>query len=160
MTTYMLEREIRIPRPLSEVFSFFADAGNLQRLTPPWLSFRIVSSLPIEMRTGARIDYQLRLRGVPIQWTSEITAWDPPHRFVDEQRRGPYRLWIHEHTFEADGADTVVRDRVRYAVPGGALVHRFLVAPDLEKVFDHRHQEMRRALGESAGNRKIVSPKV
>src|SRR5579871_5848818 len=86
-----------LPRPLEEVFPFFADAGNLPILTPPWLHFHILTTRPIEMRRGALIDYRLRIHGLPIRWQSEIVEWDPPHRFVDEQRRGPYRLWHHEH---------------------------------------------------------------
>jgi ligand-binding SRPBCC domain-containing protein len=136
---FKLERDQLIERPLPEVFSFFADARNLAVITPPWLNFEIRSNQPIEMAAGTVIDYRLALRGVPLRWRSEITVWDPPVRFVDEQRRGPYRYWIHEHTFEADGAGrTIVGDRVRYAVPGGSLVHRLFVEPDLERVFAYR----------------------
>jgi ligand-binding SRPBCC domain-containing protein len=95
---FTLETRLFLPRPLEIVFPFFADAGNLEILTPPWLRFEIVTPRPIAMRAGALIEYRLRLHGVPLRWQSEITAWEPPHRFVDEQRRGPYRAWIHEHT--------------------------------------------------------------
>lgn len=136
---FTLERHQVVDRPLPEVFAFFADARNLALITPPWLNFEIRSAQPIEMVEGAVIDYRLKLRGVPLNWRSEITVWDPPFRFVDEQRRGPYRYWIHEHTFGADGAGrTIVGDRVRYDVPGGALVHRLFVEPDLERVFAYR----------------------
>ena len=134
MRTFELTSEVLLPRRLAEVFPFFADAGNLERLTPPWLRFRVLTPERIEMRPGAIIDYRLRLRGVPIRWRSEITAWEPPFRFVDEQRRGPYRLWIHEHRFEERAGQTLASDHVRYAVPGGRLVHRILVRPDLERV--------------------------
>jgi ligand-binding SRPBCC domain-containing protein len=106
-------------RPVSEVFSFCADAGNLDVITPPWLRFQILTPRPMAMRVGAQIDYRLRLRGLPLRWQSEITVWQPPHRFVDEQRRGPYRAWRHEHTFTAQDGGTLVGDRVRYAVLGG-----------------------------------------
>jgi ligand-binding SRPBCC domain-containing protein len=138
-----LDREIRLPRPRDAVFGFFADPGNLEFLTPSWLGFRIVEPRPSAVSRGARIRYRLRLRGIPVAWTSVISAWEPPRRFVDEQVRGPYRIWIHEHTFEEDGDGTVVRDRVLYAVPGGVWVDRLLVRPDLERIFDYRHERLR-----------------
>src|SRR3954468_23005074 len=101
---------ILLPRPVTEVFMFFAEPGNLETLTPPWLRFHILTPQPILMRAGARIDYRLRVHGLPVRWQSEITAWEPPVRFVDEQRRGPYRVWVHEHTFEEGDGGTEVRD--------------------------------------------------
>jgi ligand-binding SRPBCC domain-containing protein len=145
---HRLRWETRIPRPLEEVFAVFAEPENLERITPPWLHFRIVSPRPIVMRPGARIDYHLRLHGLPVPWTSEITVWNPPTRFVDEQVRGPYRLWVHEHAFHADGDGTVVSDFVRYAVPGGALVNRFFVRPDLDRIFRYRVEALRQILSE------------
>lgn len=142
MKTYQLQTELWLPRRRTEVFEFFADTGNLEQITPPWLHFRITTQGPIEMRAGALIDYRLRLHGLPIKWRTEITCWDPPRRFVDEQRRGPYRLWIHEHTFaEIDGGTRVV-DRVTYAVCLGPLVQRLLVGPDLRRIFDYRKRKL------------------
>lgn len=140
--------ELWLPRPREEVFPFFADAHNLERITPPLLRFRIVTPDPIEMRTGTLIDYRMRIRGLPVRWRSEITVWDPPHRFVDEQRRGPYRVWIHEHTFDEHDGGTLCHDRVRYAHLGGSLVHRFLVRPDIEKIFEHRREVLRGIFGQ------------
>lgn len=137
-----LHREIVIGRPRETVFAFFADACNLEVLTPPWLSFHIETPAPIAMKVGARIDYRLRLYGVSLGWTSEITVWEPPHRFVDEQLSGPYRKWIHEHRFEETGGGTIVGDHVLYAVPGGAPVNRIIVAPQLKKIFDYRHRQL------------------
>ena len=143
MREFTLDRSQTIDRPLGEGFAFFSDAQNLSTITPDWLKFRIVTPTPIEMGAGTLIDYQIKLHGIPLPWQSEITAWDPPHRFVDEQRRGPYRYWIHEHTFVADGVNrTIIRDRVRYAVPGGALVHKLFVEPDLARVFTYRARKM------------------
>jgi ligand-binding SRPBCC domain-containing protein len=139
--------EIQLARPIEEVFAFFADAQNLQTLTPPWLRFEILTRGSIKMARGTRIDYRLRLHGFPLRWTSEITAWEPPRRFVDEQVRGPYRVWIHQHTFEERDGGTVVRDDVRYAVPGGALIDRLFVRPDLRKVFEYRHSRLREIFG-------------
>lgn len=142
-----LERSTRLPRPLDEVFAFFAEASNLEELTPPWLAFDIVTERPIEMSEGTLIDYRLRVRGLPLRWRSEITVWDPPHRFVDEQRKGPYRLWHHEHRFEPDGADaTRVIDRVDYAVWLDPLVHPF-VRRDVEKIFDYRQERLGELFG-------------
>ncbi len=139
---FTLTTEQWLPRPLTEIFSFFADAGNLDLLTPRWLRFEILTPRPIEMRVGARIEYRLRLRGLPLRWQSEITAWQPLYRFVDEQRRGPYRAWIHEHIFQERDGGTLVRDRVQYAVCGGELVERLFVRRDLEKIFAYRHRRL------------------
>ena len=143
--------EQTLPRPISEVFAFFSDAGNLEAITPPWLRFHVLTSCPIEMRVGTLIDYRLRIRGIPLRWRSEITAWEPPHRFVDEQRRGPYRLWRHEHTFEPCAGGTLCRDRVRYAVPFDFLAHRWLVRPDIERIFAYRRKQLARFLSSPAG---------
>lgn len=147
MKIHTLETSIFLPRAREEVFAFFADAGNLELLTPPWLNFSILTPQPIPMREGTRIQYRLRLHGVPLRWESEITCWEPPLRFVDEQRRGPYRLWVHEHRFEEEKGGTRVSDRVRYAVPGGELINRLFVAPDLNRIFRYRQRKMLELLG-------------
>jgi ligand-binding SRPBCC domain-containing protein len=117
-----------------------ADPRNLERLTPDWLHFEILTPAEINLRQGALLDYRLRLRGIPLRWQSEISVWEPPQRFVDRQTKGPYSLWVHEHTFKEQNGGTVVVDRVEYAVPGGRLVDRFFVAPDLKRIFQYRHQ--------------------
>ena len=142
MRRFVLDAEQLLPRPLGEVFAFFSDPGNLQRITPPWLDFEIIGGHDRQMRAGLLIDYRLRIHGLPVRWQSEITIWDPPRRFVDEQRRGPYRLWIHEHTFEARGNSTLVRDRLQYAVPGGVLVQKLFVARDVDRIFAFRRQRL------------------
>jgi ligand-binding SRPBCC domain-containing protein len=100
MHIHQFRSEIWLARPIKEVFAFFSNAANLDSITPPWLSFRTVARQPIEMHAGTVIDYRLRVRGFPVQWRSEITEWEPPYHFVDEQIRGPYRLWIHAHRFQ------------------------------------------------------------
>lgn len=145
-----LRSELWLPRPLSEVFPFFADARNLQRITPPWLSFEVLTPAPIEMRPGARIDYRLRVHGVPLRWQSEITVWEPPYRFVDEQRRGPYRLWHHEHTFRENNGGTLCGDIVQYASRGGPLrpmIEALFVRRDVDKIFRYRREVLERELG-------------
>lgn len=136
---FKLTNELWLPQPPEEVFPFFADAGNLERLTPPSLRFRILTPPPIEMAVGTLIDYRIRLRGIPMRWQSEITVWEPPHRFIDEQRRGPYRLWVHEHTFDARDGGTLATDIVQYAVFGGAIVQRLFVASELARIFEYRN---------------------
>jgi ligand-binding SRPBCC domain-containing protein len=139
---FTLETRLLLPCPLEIVFPFFADAGNLEILTPPWLRFEIVTPRPIAMRPGALIDYRLRLHGIPLRWQSEITVWEPPHRFVDEQRQGPYRAWIHEHTFTESKDGSEVRDFVRYAAPGGWLVDRLFVRHDVRRIFEYRTRKL------------------
>lgn len=141
MHEFVLEREQQIPYSIDRVFDFFADAANLEAITPPWLHFEIVTPRPIVMRVGARIEYRLRWRIVPIRWLTEITHWEPPHRFVDLQLKGPYRLWHHTHTFEAKPDCTLMRDVVRYALPlgwVGDVAHRIKVRNDLNAIFDYR----------------------
>ena len=133
-----------LPQPRDKVFAFFSDATQLETITPPSLSFSVLSPLPIAMQPGTLIDYRLRLRGIPLRWQSRIEVWEPPLRFVDVQVRGPYRRWHHEHIFEEFQGGTVCRDVVDYAVPGGWLVDRLLVRRDLLKIFAFRQQTLAR----------------
>lgn len=137
---YLLHAECVLPCPLDEVFPFFADARNLQQLTPAWVNFEILTSGEIAMHAGALIDYRLRIRGVPLRWRTKITAWEPQRRFVDEMLRGPYRWWRHEHAFEECPGGTRVVDRVHYGVPGGALVNWLVVSRDVRAIFAYRQQ--------------------
>lgn len=137
----VLEREQFFPLPPERVFAPFADAANLQAITPPWLHFQIISELPIEMGEGAVIEYRLRLHGLPVRWRTVIETWDPPYRFTDVQERGPFALWHHTHTFEPVAGGTLARDRVRYRVgfgPFGEIAHALLVGRDLARIFDFR----------------------
>ncbi|MEZ6066961.1 MAG: SRPBCC family protein [Planctomycetaceae bacterium] len=139
--------EIMLPRPIDDVFEFFGDAAQLQTLTPDWLHFQIITPLPIVMEPGRLIDYRIRLHGVPIGWRTEIAAWEPPLRFVDQQLRGPYRLWHHEHRFESTATGTRVIDIVDYRVPGGWLIDRLFVRRDLRRIFEYRHHKLEELLG-------------
>jgi ligand-binding SRPBCC domain-containing protein len=142
MNPRTLRSEIWLPRPLEEVFAFFAEVRNLQDITPEWLDFEILTPTPIVMCAGALIDYRLKVHGFTIRWQSEITVWEPPRRFVDEQRRGPYRLWIHEHSFETRDGGTLVSDSVRYAAPGGVLMEWLFVRRDVERIFQFRRDKL------------------
>ncbi len=148
MRVFYLDASTIVPRALDETFAFFADAGNLQALTPPWLHFQILTPLPIAMASGTIIDYRIRLHGIPITWKTRITEWNPPHSFIDEQIKGPYTLWRHRHTFGPDPAGsggTLVRDHVEYAIPGwllSPLIERWIVRPDLDRIFGYRQAAM------------------
>jgi ligand-binding SRPBCC domain-containing protein len=154
------QSELWLPQRREEVFAFFSDARNLDAITPPWVRFRMETVGPVEMKRGALIDYKLRVRGFPIRWRTKITEWKPPVRFVDEQLRGPYRLWIHEHEFEPRDGGTLVRDRVRYAVPFDFLVHNLFVRRDVARIFAYRTESLQRRFGSrgidlSANNVKL-----
>jgi ligand-binding SRPBCC domain-containing protein len=141
MKTSVFETEQWLPLPPQDVFYFFSDALNLELLTPPWLQFKVLTPSPLELSQGTVIDYQLRLHGIPLRWQSQITVWEPPYRFVDQQLKGPYRWWVHEHTFTEGKGGTLARDRVDYAVPGGWLARKLLVERDLKKIFNYRKLE-------------------
>jgi ligand-binding SRPBCC domain-containing protein len=140
LTDAVLERTQLVAAPIEEAFAFFADARNLEPITPPWLRFRIVEA-PGELGRGARLRYRLTLFGVPIHWRTEIVAWTPPRGFVDVQRRGPFLLWEHTHRLRPVAGGTEIYDHVRYRLflgPLGALVRRLLVRGWIEGIFDYR----------------------
>ncbi|MBM3878513.1 MAG: SRPBCC family protein [Verrucomicrobia bacterium] len=147
MRELTLHTELWLPRPRDEVFPFFADARNLGVITPPWLRFEVLTPAPIVMRCGALIDYRIRVHGVPLRWRTEIAAWDPPHRFVDVQRRGPYRLWHHTHTFSERDGGTLCADRVRYWPWGGRVVDWLFVRRDVKRIFEYRQARLRELFG-------------
>jgi ligand-binding SRPBCC domain-containing protein len=124
------------------VFSFFSDAHNLERITPPFLKFNVVTPDPIVIAVVTRIRYRLSLRGVPILWESEITVGEPPHRFVDDQKRAPNRYWKHSHRFAQFNNGTQVSDYLQYAVWGGSLINFLFVAPDVRKIFAYRREQL------------------
>jgi ligand-binding SRPBCC domain-containing protein len=133
-----------VPRPIDEVFDFFSHPSNLQVLTPKLLNFHITEA-PEKIQTGSLIKYRLRIHGVPVRWTTEIAAWNPPHSFIDVQLSGPYKLWRHEHKFIAARGGTMLTDVVQYALPFGPLgklVHRLFVRRDVERIFEFRSQKM------------------
>lgn len=141
MTLFEFRTELWLPRPRHEISPFFADANNLQAITPPWLNFQVLTP-KMEIRAGALIDYRLRVRGVPLRWRTHIKVWEPPGRFVDEQLRGPYRRWVHEHTFVDSNGGTLCRDHVQYAVWGGRLVEWLFVWRDVRRIFDYRQRRL------------------
>jgi ligand-binding SRPBCC domain-containing protein len=146
-SSHRLYRKTVIPAALTEVFAFFSQAENLDRITPPWLHFRILTPTPLELQRNKRIDFSLRLNRILVRWTTEISEWDPPHSFEDTQIKGPYRQWVHYHRFTASDRSTVMEDAVFYRVPGWIfepLVHSYLVRPKLEAIFDYRENQVQR----------------
>ncbi|HSM52141.1 MAG TPA: SRPBCC family protein [Thermoanaerobaculia bacterium] len=142
-----------LAQPLERVFPFFADAANLGRITPPELGFEILSPQPIAMAAGALIDYRIRLWGLPLAWRTEITRWEPPHLFEDVQLKGPYRQWIHRHTFTPlPGDRTLMEDEVRYRLPLAPLgdLALPLVRRQLARIFAHRRRVCAERFGEVA----------
>jgi len=147
MNVHTLTRTQFLPSPPEEVFVFFQSPENLGVITPPRLSFRILTPLPIVMGVGTLIDYTVRWLGVPVRWTTMITAYDAPRLFVDQQIRGPYSLWHHTHAFERRDGGTVMTDTVRYVVPyglWGGFVHRVLVRRQVQEIFDYRAEAIAR----------------
>ena len=147
MSIQTLERTQLLPQKPDEVFPFFEDPANLAGITPPWLAFRMLTSVPIAMKVGAVIDYTIRWLGIPVRWRTLITAYRPPAEFIDAQIKGPYLLWHHTHTFRAAEGGTEMTDVVRYALPFGILgdlVHAVVVRRQVEKIFDYRAEAISR----------------
>jgi ligand-binding SRPBCC domain-containing protein len=145
MRVFTLRQQQLLPGRPDEVFAFFADARNLEAITPPLLRFEVVTPGEIPMRVGTLIQYRLTVRGIGLDWLTSIQDWDPPHRFVDVQVRGPYALWHHTHTFEPtpDRSGTLMSDTVRYAIgfgPLGALAARAFVHRDVARIFAFRRE--------------------
>jgi ligand-binding SRPBCC domain-containing protein len=143
MRIFTLRREQLLPGTPEAVFPFFADARNLEAITPPLLRFEVVTPGAIPMRVGTLIQYRLTLRGIGVDWLTSIQEWEPPQRFVDVQVRGPYQLWHHTHEFAPapGGEGTLMRDTVRYAIgfgPLGRLAARAFVHRDVQNIFDFR----------------------
>lgn len=162
MADHTLRTSVRLSVPRSRVFAFFSDAANLARITPPELAFRIRTPLPIAMREGALIDYTIGLHGIPMKWRTRITRWVPNEEFADEQLRGPYALWVHQHRFRDDGAGgTIIDDEVRYRLPLGVLgelVHP-IVRMQLRRIFRFRTAAVRELLGSPAAPTADEAPR-
>jgi ligand-binding SRPBCC domain-containing protein len=149
MAEFILTRQMALPLPRAQVFEFFADAGNLEKITPPELQFHIITPQPMRLGQDSIIEYDLRLRGFLIHWRTLISKWDPPFEFIDEQIRGPYKQWIHRHVFtELPNGDTSIEDIVHYRLPVeplGDLLH-FMVRGELERIFDFRQKAVEEIL--------------
>ena len=140
---FVLQRKQFISCSRSEIFAFFCDAKNLQRITPASLQFQIVQPKGVAVHEGMLIDYKLRLFGVPFHWQSRIESFEPGERFVDVQLHGPYRVWRHLHEFRDVPGGTEMLDRVDYSLPLGPLGsfgHWAFVQRILGHIFDYRRE--------------------
>ncbi|MCU1219864.1 MAG: cyclase/dehydrase [Candidatus Angelobacter sp.] len=147
---YTLGFAQQVSRPLPEVFAFFSRVENLETLTPPWLNFRVLKVDPHPIQQGTLISYSLRVHGIPLRWTSEIMVWEPPHRFVDLQRQGPYKLWRHEHRLEARNGGTLISDTISLGLPFGILgqiAYRLKVRSDVDEIFAFRKKKVATLFG-------------
>lgn len=153
MAEYLFTSSLTIDLVRDKVFEFFSNAENLERLTPPELKFHIVTPLPINIKKGALIDYELSLYGLPIKWRTEITHWEPPFEFIDTQLSGPYKQWIHRHRFiEPEPGKTQMEDEVRYRLPLEPLgdIAQFFIERQLKYIFGYRQKVIAELLDENA----------
>lgn len=149
MAEHILTRQLTLDLPIRKVFEFFADAGNLERITPPELNFNIITRQPIDVKQGTLIDYQLKLRGIPVKWRTEIAVWNPPYSFVDRALKSPYKQWIHRHTFSAiSETKTAIEDEVKYRLPLEPFgdVANWFVRRELDYIFDFRQKIVKEIL--------------
>ncbi len=139
-----------LAKPPAELFTFFGDAFKLQEITPAILNFRVITPAPIHIQAGTLINYKLKVRGIPLRWTTRISDWNPPYSFRDEQLKGPYRQWIHTHTFTPENGGTRCDDLVEYAPPGGPLaplINKLVVQRDVEQIFAYRAKVLAELFG-------------
>ena len=149
----VLERVTRITAPLDEVFEFFGEPRNLERITPPWLGFEIVSMPDGVLKQGDRIEYRIRLFGIPVRWVTRIVSWRENESFEDLQERGPYAYWLHLHRFEEVDGGIRMTDRVEYRLPFGMLgwwVAGWWVRRRLDEIFDYRSRVIQEAFAGGA----------
>ena len=143
MPNYKLKRNQFIPQPINQVFPFFSKPENLEIITPRDLHFSILTSKPIDMKTGQVIDYLIRLKGIKMYWSSVISSYDPPYSFVDEQIRGPFSNWIHSHNFKEINGGTIITDHIEYSIPFkliGRIANYIFVERKLVDIFDYREK--------------------
>ena len=144
----VLERSQVVPVDVDKAFAFFADAWNLEKITPPWLRFRIYEAPPM-LKLGSLLEYRLGLFGMPIRWRTEIVEWRPPFGFTDVQLTGPYRHWEHTHRLRRVDGGTEIYDHVVYRLPYeplASLIAPATVRPWLAAIFDYRARQTKASL--------------
>jgi ligand-binding SRPBCC domain-containing protein len=155
---YNLKSEQLINLPIEKVFSFFERPENLSLITPNWLKFEILTPEPLTMKSGAIFDYKIKIFIFPSSWKTLITDYNPPYKFVDVQAKGPYKKWIHTHTFEETKEGTIVRDNVDYDIYGGklgALINEIYIKHSLRSIFNYRVKAIERHLSPKKLNSKF-----
>ncbi|MGD9789272.1 MAG: SRPBCC family protein [Phycisphaerales bacterium] len=153
----MLEVSQWLPVTPDELWPFFTDIANLERITPDWVNFKILTPPGTPVHEGVILDYRIRIRGVGVHWRTRISAFDPPHRFVDEQIKGPYSLWRHEHRFHEERGGTRCLDRVDYRSPLGVILHPMFVDRDVRRIFEFRAQALRKLFGGDEADHPVIS---
>ena len=146
---YQFKEKQFINLRIEEVFQYFSNPANLQKITPKYLDFKIKTKPPFNMKRGQRFKYQLRVRGIPINWTSLISSYDPPHSFIDQQIKGPYSSWEHTHTFKEENGGTMIIDEVKYSLPFGLIgkiINSLWVKRDLVAIFKYRREMIKKTL--------------
>lgn len=159
MKVHTLDCEMLVTKSLAETFAVFEDAHNLARITPSWLSFQVTTPGLIVMRQGAEITYKIKWLGFPMRWKTFISQYEPPFLFVDEQEKGPYKLWRHRHIFRPNAEGTLVTDHVEYALPLGplgGLAHSVMVRRQLLAIFRYRQKALQNLFG--GATREIAEP--
>jgi ligand-binding SRPBCC domain-containing protein len=150
MQAHTLTFETKLYRSLDDIFDFFSNAENLNTVTPTDVEFSMLTPTPIKMQVGTLINYRIKLMGIPFFWRTHINVWEPPYRFVDEQVKGPYMLWHHEHTFEQKDGYVLMTDKLHYLSPGWflePLINRFFVTPQIKKIWGYRDQQFKKLFG-------------
>ena len=147
---YELTDRFLVAADAERTWDFFSRAQNLPVITPPWLSFRVLTPEPVHIGPDALLDYTIRWAGLPVKWRTKIIDWSPPRQFIDLQVRGPYTLWMHQHTFTPVGEGVECRDRVVYRLPVplvGRVVHAAMVRRQLLEIFRFRRGVIAERLG-------------
>lgn len=158
MKTYTFQSKTELNAGIDDVFEFFSNAKNLQKLTPPWLNFKMITPPTGAVQSGTTIGYKLKVHALPIHWLTLIEHWEPPRRFIDVQLKGPYKIWKHEHRFESLGDKTIMYDTVEYALPFGILgqlAHSLLVKKDVQSIFDYRTEAISKIFANSRSEQLV-----
>ena len=158
MASYQLRCQMLVKLPIEEVFEVFQDPYNLIKITPPSMDFKVTNEKSVEMRKGELIHYLFRMLGLPLTWTTLISDYAPPFRFIDEQLKGPYTRWHHLHRFKDTVHGVEVSDIVDYTLPLGplGLLGQPIVKPQLLEIFRFRQQ----ALSKMWGGAESTDPQI